>query len=336
MNEKNITLTKKDWIKLAISVACIVVGLVFTITEAYAYTAIFWAVAGVMIYKLVNTFMEKKKIEQEQKKQEDETAKKEKALNDFRDSVDMEEELNYILETIQESLTIKSFEQGVENLLSRTNTSLNKTEVLGLLQEVLLNRVVKDVENEEYDTLAAIIMSAYAGAAVQSILEEEYLSIALLQQKLDSGRDSSTTLAARQVIGTHMVPFIKDLYGVSLRAWNYNCYIENDTAYHPASKDLIMEMVKEDETISSYCNDDPFRVDEVRKMWADDISAASYKITKRGNICLGSENNEKALDMLCSMGCYYLTGKRSLEIRNVANDLYVFIKAHCENMVQSR
>ena len=151
---------------------------------------------------------EQERLKKEQEHLENERAlqaQKEKALEDFLLSINLDDELNYIFSVLEKSgASAITFEKGVEHLLSKNETNLTKSEVLPVLKKELLARAFAD---NEYAVPMVIAIDYFISDVVKDKLLPLYVRFTVSRE--------GGSYAVMEV------PFVKALYGIAGRAFNY-------------------------------------------------------------------------------------------------------------------
>lgn len=217
------------------------------------------------------------KEQEEQKKRE-----KEKLVNEFFESINLNEELDYIFAVLEKSgATAINFEKGVDHMLSKTEVSLPKEEILPAVKKALYTRAFSDIECA---VAKAVATDYFVHAVVDDGLLSQYMRFAISREK-----------------GSHAFmeePFIKALYGVAGRAVHYMNSRLAVNNYRTMTSVDFRSIIENSDVLKSYTDRDPFAADEVRAKWAEDLCNAPLEIVKSSRVS-SLLDNEEDVDALC-------------------------------------
>lgn len=214
--------------------------------------------------------------QEEQKKQE-----KEREINDFLSSIDVDKELNYIFTILEKSgVSASNFEKGVEHLLSKTETTITKGEVLPYLKKELFARAFSAAPC----VAAQVVATDYF---MRDIVSDGLLS---LYMRFAISREKGSYTFMEE-------PFIKALYGVAGHAVNYQCNQSVQGNYQVMTPSDFITVIENSDVLKSYTDNDPFAADEVRMKWANDLCNAPIELVKSSKLSelLGEEEYVDAL-----------------------------------------
>lgn len=224
--------------------------------------------------------LEKEKALQEQEEQK--KREKEKLVNDFFASINLDEELEYIFAVLEKSgATAINFEKGVDHMLSKAETTLPKEEILPAVKKALYTRAFDDTGCA---VAKAVATDYFVSAVVDDGLLSQYMRFAISREK-----------------GSYAFmeePFIKALYGVAGHAVNY---LNNGLAggnYRTMTAVDFGSIIENSDVLKSYTDNDPFATDEVRAKWAEELCNAPLEIVKSSRVS-GLLDKEEYVDALC-------------------------------------
>lgn len=202
---------------------------------------------------------------------------------------------------------------------------------------VLLNTMVENlVENKnrlDLDDTATIIVSRYFAAGMKDVLFGDYLELAMLNTRANTPSSASEVYALTEMSNKRRIPFVKNLHGFAIRAWNYVYHLDNSEAYSSVSDEMLIDLIENSSVIKSYWESNPFEADERKKEWLEDIRNAAYKAVDKSKLDFDAEGNEIVLDMLCYMGYRAITQKEGKATVDIVADIYECIKSYCEDLV---
>ena len=207
---------------------------------------------------------ERERLEQEEQKK----LEKEKLLNDFYASINLEEELECIFAVLEKSgATAVNFEKGIDHMLSKNETTLPKEEILPAVKKILYTRAFADTECA---VAKAVATDYFVSAVVNDGLLAQYMRFAMSREK-----------------GSYAFmeePFIKILYGIAGRVVNY---LNNGLAggnYRTITAADFGLIIENSDVLKSYTDSDPFAVDETRAKWAEELCNSPLEIVKSSRV----------------------------------------------------
>lgn len=197
--------------------------------------------------------LEKEKALQEQEEQK--KREKEKAINAFFSSIELDKEIDYIFAILQKSgATASNFERGVEHLLSKTETTITKEEALPTLKKELFARAFA----ENQSVVAKTVATDYF---ILDVVSDGLLS---LYMRFAAFREGGSYAFMEE-------PFIKALYGIAGRAVNYLHNGLKQGNYQTITPGDFTSIIENSDVLKSYTDEDPFTADEVRETWSQDL-----------------------------------------------------------------
>ena len=230
------------------------------------------------------TVREQERIEKEralQEQREQQRQEKEKAVAAFWESINLEEELDYIFSVLEKSGATKSnFEKGLEHFFSKIETTLTKEEVLSVMRKALFARAL----DGEHTIAKMVAIDYFVYDVVQGDFLTQYMRFAIAKEKYPT----------REM----MDPFIKALYGVAGHAFNYqyNRSVQGD--YQLMTPDAFALIIEHSDVLKSYTDEDPFAAETVRKTWAQDLYDAPLKMIRSSKLG-GMLDKEEYVDAMC-------------------------------------
>jgi hypothetical protein len=255
---------------------------------------------------------QKEKELQEQREQEE--REKEKRINDFFASINLNEEFEYIFNVLEKSsATAVNFEKGVDHMLSKTETTLSKEEILPVIKKELFTRAFSDTECE----IAKVVAIDYF---VHDVVDN---SLFYKYAEFEIYREGGYFVEKQE-------PFVKALYGVAGHAVNYlnNRLAEGD--YRTMTSVDFGPVIENSNVLKSYTDRDPFTAEDVRAKWAEDLCNSPLQIVKFNELD-SFFNKEEYVDAL-----YYYTYLRlctdgdpsdGVDISKIANAYLEYLKA---------
>ena len=251
---------------------------------------------------------------------EQEKQDKEKLINDFFDSINMDEELEYIFNILEKSsITAFNFEKGVEHMLSKTEIAISKEDIISVIKKELFSRAFSDTEC----VVAKIVATDYfVSAVIDDGLLSKYMRFAIAREKGLSMADWNE-------------PFIKALYGVVGRVANYSNNKAEEGNYRTLAAVDFKSIIANSDVLKSYTDSDPFAADEVRAKWAEDLCNSPLEIVKSSK--LGSFlDKEEYIDELFNFAYLRLCGGKdtavSADVSTIANVYLDYLK-ECYNRI---
>ena len=256
---------------------------------------------------------EKEKALQEQEEQK--RREKERLINDFFASINLNEELEYIFTVLEKSgATAINFEKGVDRMLSTTEAPLPKEEILPAVKKALYTRAFADTECA---VAKAVATDYFVSAVVNDGLLTQYMRFAISREK-----------------GSYAFmeePFIKALYGVAGRVINY---MNNGLAggnYRTMTYVNFSSIIESSDVLKSYTDSDPFAADEVRAKWAEDLCNAPLEIVKSSRVS-SLLDNEEYVDALYYFAYIKLCGNEdpaeNIGVAKIAGVYLEYLKAY--------
>lgn len=255
----------------------------------------------------------KEKALQEQKEQK--KREKEKLIDDFFASINLNEEFEYIFTVLGKSgATATNFEKGVDHMLSKTETALSKEEILPVLKKELFTRAFSDTECE---VAKAVVTDYFVRTVVGDGLLTQYMSFAISRER--------GSFAAMEE------PFIKALYGVAGHALNYLNNGLTEGNYRTMTSVDFGTIIADSDVLKSYTDSDPFSADEARVKWAEDLCNSPLKIVKSSE--LGSFlDKDEHIDALYYFAYIRLCGDEdpaeNVGVPKIANVYLEYLKAY--------
>lgn len=288
------------------------------------------AVPGFILFLvMVDKSMKKKQEQQEkeknlqrEKEREKEKEQRENELARFKGV--LEGNLDYIFEVIEDKPTTDNFEKGLEKAIKDSGMAITVEDILPTAQEVLLSRMTKNSD----DTISSCLFASYFGNAMDSILLSNYLPVAVLEESMKREQYDFLTNSLNE----KRIPFLKVLYGFSVRAWNYYNGLKKQSDYTPVDNTLLRNIVTTSQVIQSYCKSNPFEAEEKQMEWVKDIRNAAYEITSHLHVKFDFKNNEKLLEELCYWGYVSLCGKDEVDAEHMADNLLKVTMRHYERI----
>ena len=191
-----------------------------------------------------------------QEKNEQEKREKEKLINDFFESINLDEEFNYIFSVLEKSsATAINFKKGVDCMLSKTEIAVPKEEIISIMKKELFARAFS---NTECIAAKMVATDYFMSSVVDDELLKKYMRFALAREKGLSMADWNE-------------PFIKALYGVVGRVANYLNNEAEEVNYRTLAAVDFESIIANNDVLKSYTDNDPFAADEVRAKWAEDL-----------------------------------------------------------------
>ena len=221
----------------------------------------------VFIYFKYNKFVAKKKndkkLEQKRLEEEKKEAEKKAKLEAFHNSVDIDSEIVSILSVLKSSkaVSISNFEKGVAQLLEK-------------------NEIQYSVESVLSDFKKALFAKGFVGKDnVAKILAIEYFMRDVIYNEL-----VNKTYFYLRTLGNCGPLFVKTLYGIAGHAMNYKNKGYDEINYQTITAADFIGIIENSDTLKSHTDEDPFKVDEVRKEWANDICSAPFKLIESSEL----------------------------------------------------
>lgn len=293
---------------------------------------------GIKIFNAVSAKKEQEKKEQEkQEKQAQLEIEKEnaaKAIEEFKSNPDIALELKYIFSVIKDNPTTEAFEQGVDNLIKKNNISIPKSDVLTVLLNTMVENLVGNKNHLDLDDTSTIIVSRYFASGMKDVLFGDYLEIAMLNKRANATSSASEVYAFTEMSNKRRIPFVKNLHGFAVRAWNYVYHLDNGETYSSVSDEMLIDLIENSSVIKSYWESNPFEADERKKEWLEDIRNAAYKAIDKSKLKFEAEGKEIVLDMLCYLGYRAITQKDGKHTAVIVTDIYECIKSYCEELIE--
>jgi len=239
---------------------------------------------------------EQEQLEKEKALQEE----KEKAIEAFWESNNLNEELDYIFSILEKSdATVSNFEKGFEHFFSKTGTSLTKEEILPTMKKALFARAF----NGDCAIAKTVAVDYFIREVVKGEMLSQYMRFAIAKEKYPTAE--------------MMGPFVKVLYGVAGHAFNYHHNSLASENYQVMTPDAFKPIIEHSDTLKSYTDGDPFTVDDVREKWANDMYDSPLKMVRSST--LGSMlDNEKHIDEMCYCAYTILRQDNENGVENVS------------------
>ena len=236
--------------------------------------------------------LEKERALQEQK--EKMKIEKEKAIEAFWSSNNLDEALDNIFSVLEKSgATASNFDKGLEHFFSKAETDLTKEEILPTIKKALF---VRAFDGDNYAIAKTIAADYFIRDVVNGEMLTQYMRFAIAKEKYPTPE--------------MMEPFVKTLYGVAGHAFNYEYNRLNLENYQFMTPDAFAVIIEHSDVLKSYTDEDPFTADEVRQKWANDMYDLPLKMVKSSK--LGSMlDNEKNIDEMCYL--VYTTLRKNQE-----------------------
>ena len=268
-------------------------------------------VYAVLFYRAKNKKNEELKKAKEAQLKEEEAA----AINDFKNTLDAT--VNNILTVILEEPNTTNFEQGLEHAIKNSAVPLKVEDVLPLAQQSLLTRMSKNGDNDP----AAVILIIYFCLSMRWILLGDYMTLAIREENPSQYADIQN-----ERLNEAKIPFLKTLYGFSVRAYNYYKSLNNPIGYTPIDDEFLENLVTTDDVISSYCKSNPFETEKMKAEWINDIKKAAYAAVSSDRLKIDLNNNEKLLDALCYHGYSIVCKSNEKDLESIVANFLSTIK----------
>lgn len=246
---------------------------------------------------------------------EEEKKAKEEAINEFKNT--LESNIDNILEVIADDATVINFEHGLKKITENFAAPLKIEEVLPLAQQSLLARMSK---NGVVDPAACILIE-YFCLSMHWRLLGDYISVAVCEEDPSEYADIQN-----EMLNKAKIPFLKTLYGFSVRAYNYYKSLNNPIGYTPVNDEFLENLVTTDDVISSYCKNNPFETEKMKAEWIDDIKKAAYTAVSSHKLKIDLNNNEKILDELCYYGYSIMCNSNEKDLESIVANFLSTIK----------
>ena len=257
-----------------------------------------------------------KKIKNPDKvKAEEEKNTKEEAINEFKNT--LESNIDNILEVLAGDTSPENFEHGLKKITENFATPLRMDEVLPLAQQSLLTRMSKNGVNDP----AAIILIVYFTLSMRWILLGDYMTVAIRENNPSQYADIQN-----EMLNKAKIPFLKTLYGFSVRAYNYYKSLNNPIGYTPINDEFLENLVTTDAVISSYFKSNPFETEKMKAEWINDIKKAAYRACSEHKLKIDLNNNEKILDELCYHGYSIMCNSNEKDLESIVANFLSAIK----------
>lgn len=257
-----------------------------------------------------------KKIKNPDKvKAEEEKNTKEEAINEFKKT--LESNIDNILEVLAGDTSLDNFEYGLKKITENFATPLRMDEVLPLAQQSLLTRMSKNGVNDP----AASILIVYFCLSMRWILLGDYMTLAIREENPSQYADIQN-----ERLNEAKIPFLKTLYGFSVRAYNYYKSLNNPIGYTPINDEFLENLVTTDDVISSYCKSNPFETEKMKAEWINDIKKAAYAAVSSHRLKIDLNNNEKILDELCYYGYSIMCKSNEKDLESIVANFLSTIK----------
>ena len=244
--------------------------------------------------------LEKEKALQEQEEQE--RLEKEKTINDFLSSIEVDKELDYIFTVLEKSgASASNFEKGIEHLLSKSEATITREDVVPALKKVLFTRAFTDVKCV---VAKAVATDYFMRDVIDNGLLSLYMRFAISREK------GSVSYAFMEE------PFVKALYGVAGHAVNYLRNGMEQENYQTTIPGDFISIIENSDVLKSYTDSDPFTADEVRKQWAQDLYSSPLEIVHSSRLS-SFLDKEEYVDALCYLAYTTLCHDQEDSVENV-------------------
>lgn len=226
------------------------------------------------------------KREQARLQKEQEEREKQERLNAFIESINIDEEFNYIFSVLEKSNSINksNFEKGLKQILEKNGNPYEVKDILPAVQKALFHRAFACKDN------SAMIVAM------------EYFKINIIHYEFSTKYAlfvDPTTNPAVHTICAHQ--FIQTLYGIAGHALNYSKKGHSECNYQAITPEDFLEVIENSNMLKSYTDADPFKADETRKQWAEEMYNAPLDMVK------SSALNEMLENELFIDEAYFLT-----------------------------
>lgn len=209
---------------------------------------------------------------------------KEEAVSAFFSSIDLDQEMNYILDVLQNSVaTASNFEKGVELMLSKNGATFTKEDVLPAMKKELFARTF----GEPWSAVAEYILTEYF---ISDIINKKLL--ALIKNFVVSKRCTDPTALEKM-----RNPFLQTLYGIAGRVANYHNTFMKQGTYTSMAPDDFIGIIENSNELKYYTDQDPFKANEVRAAWTPKLYNLPLEILEVNN-WNGLLNEEKQIDAM--------------------------------------
>lgn len=263
-------------------------------------------VYAVLFYRARNKKKKELKEAEETQKAVQKEEQKAAAIKDFKNT--LESNIDNILEVLAGDTSPENFEYGLKKITENYATPLRIEEVLPLAQQSLLARMSKNGVNDP----AAIILMVYFTLSMRWILLGDYMPVAIREKNPSQYDDIQN-----EMLNKAKIPFLKTLYGFSVRAYNYYKSLNNPIGYTPVNDEFLENLVTTDDVISSYCKSNPFETEKMKAEWIDDIKNAAYRACSEHKLKIDLNNNEKILDELCYHGYSIMCNSSEKDLESI-------------------
>lgn len=220
------------------------------------------------------------KKEQKRLQKEKELKERQEKVREFFESVNIDEELDFILSVLEKNAaSAENFEKGINNLINKTGTTLSKNDLLPTMQKELFRRAFTTPNSAAAISVAMDYFIWFFVKDTMNGLFSLYMPSSLSQKK-------------GVAIGDSKDFFIKALYGIAGRAMNYRKNGYGQESYRKLAPEDFMDIIENDNALKSYTDADPFKADEVRKVWAKDLCDVPLKIIESSKVGFLFENED--------------------------------------------
>ncbi len=302
--EDVIDFAKEHKKQLIIIAACLVLSILLQLLKIPFLSGLgvllTWAT---VIYAAVFVYMifQKRKAAAAEKAKEEAKAKAQKAIEDFKATVDIPAELDYIFSVLEKSgATASNFEKGLEHFFSKTETPLTKEQILPMMKEALFARAFG---SDDYAIAKVVAVDYFIQDVVKGEMLTQYMRFAIARAKYPTAE--------------MIEPFVKALYGVAGRAFNYQYNSEGAESYQALTPDAFKLIIENSEVLQSYTDEDPFAKDTVREKWANDMYTTPLNMVRSSQMG-NALDNEKYLDEMCYLAYTVLREEQESDGENAS------------------
>lgn len=213
---------------------------------------------------------------------EQQKVEKEKAIEAFWASHNLDEELDYIFSVLEKNgASANNFEKGIEHFITKTETTLTKAEIIPTMKKALFARAF---DGNNCTVAKAVAVDYFIQDVVRGEMLTQYMRFAISRAKFSTAEMTE--------------PFIKALYGVSGRAFNYYFNSQRSGDYEILTSDKIKAIIESSDVLKSYTDTDPFTADTVRETWAKDMCDSPLSIVRSSKLS-DMLDKEEYIDELC-------------------------------------
>lgn len=243
--------------------------------------------------------LEKEKELQEQK--EKQRIEREKAIDAFWLSNDLDKELEYIFSVLEKSgATASNFEKGIEHFYAKAETTLAKEDILPTMKKALFARAF---DSDNCAVAKAVAVDYFIQDVVKGEMLTLYMRFAIAKEKGD--------------FSGWMPSFVKVLYGIAGHAFTYQYNKANPENYQAITPDEFKIIIEHSDVLKSYTDSDPFKADSERETWANDMYDSPLNMvlsSKLGSVL----DNEKYIDEMCYLAYAILRKDQENSVEKVS------------------